>query len=216
MRRGNGFGSVIKLSGKRRRPYAARVTQGWTIDGKQIIKYIGYYPTKCEAVKALEAFNTDPYDLSASKITTLELFEKWKAEAVNAVSKSTIEGYSSAFRRAEEIHNMNFKDVKLGHLDAAMARCTPTMKKVFKNMAGHLYKYAMKHEIVEKDLSEFLQYETIVSKEKEVFKPEHIKLLWKNIHNHRYGDLPIILLYTGVRVNELLSLKCEAINQLEY
>lgn len=59
MRRGNGFGSVIKLSGKCRKPYTARVTQSWTIEGKQIIKYIGYYPTK-KVLQALEAFNADP------------------------------------------------------------------------------------------------------------------------------------------------------------
>lgn len=67
MKRGNGFGSVIKLGGKRRRPYAARVTQGWTLEGKQIIKYIGYYATKREAAKALEAYNTNPYELDVKK-----------------------------------------------------------------------------------------------------------------------------------------------------
>ena len=32
MRLPNGYGSVYKLSGKRRKPWAARVTTGWTFD----------------------------------------------------------------------------------------------------------------------------------------------------------------------------------------
>ena len=40
LRRGNGEGSIITLSGKRRRPYAVRVTEGWTPEGKQKYKYI--------------------------------------------------------------------------------------------------------------------------------------------------------------------------------
>lgn len=32
MRLPNGYGSVTKLSGKRRKPYVARVTVGWTTD----------------------------------------------------------------------------------------------------------------------------------------------------------------------------------------
>ena len=52
MRRGNGDGSIFKLSGKRRRPYAVRITVGWSDDGKQKYKYIGYYANKTEAKKS--------------------------------------------------------------------------------------------------------------------------------------------------------------------
>ena len=49
----NGYGAVVKLSGKRRKPYAARVTLKWTEDGKQIRKYLGFFRTRQEALKAL-------------------------------------------------------------------------------------------------------------------------------------------------------------------
>lgn len=35
MRNANGFGSVYKLSGKRRKPWIARKTKGWAIDENQ-------------------------------------------------------------------------------------------------------------------------------------------------------------------------------------
>ena len=74
----NGFGSVYKLSGNRRNPYAARKTQGWEIDeatgkSKQIYQIIGYYPTRKDALTALAEFNANPYDVNAAKVTFEEI-----------------------------------------------------------------------------------------------------------------------------------------------
>ena len=61
----NGFGSVYKLSGNRRNPYRAIVTERWLIDKdtgkwKQKRKTIGYYRTKNEAMIALADYNKSP------------------------------------------------------------------------------------------------------------------------------------------------------------
>ena len=39
----NGYGSVVKLGDKRRKPYAARITTAWTDDGKQEKKILGLF-----------------------------------------------------------------------------------------------------------------------------------------------------------------------------
>ncbi len=54
----NGAGSVYKLSGKRRNPWVARKTVGYTVVPETLkaypdYKFIGYYPTKQEALTAL-------------------------------------------------------------------------------------------------------------------------------------------------------------------
>ena len=36
----NGFGSITKLGGNRRKPFGVRITTGWK-DGKQVRKYLG-------------------------------------------------------------------------------------------------------------------------------------------------------------------------------
>lgn len=49
MRLPNGYGSVYKLSGNRRNPYAVRITIDWEeCDGKRIQKkkILGYFPPK--------------------------------------------------------------------------------------------------------------------------------------------------------------------------
>mgnify|MGYP006916208389 CR=1 FL=1 len=64
-----GYGSVYKLSGKRRKPYIARITVGWSDEGKQLYETIGTYETKQLAFSALAEYNNNPSDIKASKIT---------------------------------------------------------------------------------------------------------------------------------------------------
>ena len=42
----NGYGTVYKLSGNRRKPWIARKTRAWTDEGKQLFDIIGYYPKR--------------------------------------------------------------------------------------------------------------------------------------------------------------------------
>ncbi len=77
----NGFGSVYKLSGNRRNPYRAIVTERWLIDSdtgkwKQKRKTIGYYESKKDALQALADYNKSPYDVDASKVTFAEVYDR--------------------------------------------------------------------------------------------------------------------------------------------
>ena len=56
MRLPNGYGSVIKLSGKRRKPYAVRITIGFKLAGPadqphavQQYKYLEYFEKRADA-----------------------------------------------------------------------------------------------------------------------------------------------------------------------
>ena len=53
MKNGNGTGNIYKMKDKSRKPWAVRVTTGYTLEGKQIRKYIGTYETKREAQESL-------------------------------------------------------------------------------------------------------------------------------------------------------------------
>jgi len=56
----NGFGNVSKLPGKRRKPWRARKTAGWTDEGKQQYITIGYYEKQAQAIQALSEYNANP------------------------------------------------------------------------------------------------------------------------------------------------------------
>ena len=60
----NGYGSIIKLSGNRRKPYQVRITKGFTDEGKQIYMYLGYFAKRDEALIALSEYNSSPYDIT--------------------------------------------------------------------------------------------------------------------------------------------------------
>ena len=70
----NGYGSVVKLSGKRRKPYIVRKTVGWHYDkGKdkqvQDMITIGYAATRAEGLQMLADYNNNPFDTKAAKMT---------------------------------------------------------------------------------------------------------------------------------------------------
>lgn len=50
MRNPNGDGSAVKLGGNRKKPFAVRITTGYTDDGKQIYKYLSYHANRNEAL----------------------------------------------------------------------------------------------------------------------------------------------------------------------
>ena len=65
----NGFGSVHKLPGNRRKPWRARKTSGWVTDSKtgevkQKYVTIGYFSTQKEALQALVQILLERYAYS--------------------------------------------------------------------------------------------------------------------------------------------------------
>lgn len=209
MRNPNGFGSVIKLSGKRRKPFAVRVTTGWTNEGKQKYKYLSYHEKKTEAMLALAEFNKNPYDIDASRITFAEIYERWSEREYESLSYSSVKGYKSAYKKCSTLDDKVFKELRKNHLQGVIDEITaPSMAEVTKFLFMKLYKYALENDIVEKDYSKFVKLpKKAVADEKIPFTKDEVNYLWDNIDNIKYADLTLILLYTGMRIGELLDMK---------
>lgn len=210
MRRGNGDGSIFKLAGKRRKPYAVRVTIGWTNEGKQQYNYIGYYATKTEAKKALEEYNVNPFDLSTKNVTFADIHKIWTE--TNNLGHNVSRNYKSVYNRCTLLHNKKMREIKITDLKEQMEIFTPSTKKMYKVLINHLYKCANEHEIKIDNLSEYLTYEAHQVKEKTVFTNEEIQKLWNNLDNNFYADIPLILLYSGMRINELLNMELKDVH----
>lgn len=209
MRRANGEGSIFKLSGKRRKPYAVRITVGYTDEGKQIYKYVGYYSTKTEAKTAMREYLVNPFNLDHKSTKLKDVYDRWSDHA--DLAQSTMQSYSSAFNQAKQLHNMSMRDIKAAHLEAAMDQMKPHMRSVFKNAMGKVYTYAIKHEIVDKNLIGLISVKTTVeTKEKTPFTLAEINKL--KTFRHPLNDTVFILLYTGLRINELLEITCENVH----
>lgn len=209
MRRCNGSGSIIKLGGKRRKPYAVRVTAGWTDDGKQILKYLSYHEKKTDARRALDAYNVNPYDIDAAKITFEEIYERWSKTEFETLSNSMINSYRSAYKHCKPLYGKVFKDLRKSHLQAVVDSIkAPSMQDVTKFLFLKSYKYALENDIVNKNYAQFVKIaKKEETKEKKPFSREEIDILWENVDKVKYADLVLILLYTGMRIGELLNME---------
>ncbi len=216
----NKYGSVYKLSGKRRNPWVARKTVGWKqIPEKKksypIYQFIGYYPTRSEALQALAAFNEDPYELHLNTITFEEIYDKWSEIHFEKVSHSNINGYKAAFKLCSGIKDMKFVDIKLDHLQQVVDKSgknTPTLKKL-KIMFGLMYDYAVIHEIVTQDKRDMVRYIDISKPgnpkayDRKPFTKKAINILWNAEKSNEYLTVILMLIYTGVRIGEMLDLE---------
>ena len=220
MRMPNGYGSVYKLPGHRRNPWCARKTVGWKDDPAKkksfpIYKFIGFYPTKQEALQALANYNADPFDLNIEQMTLEELYDKWSDEHFKKVSDSNIKGVKASWKLCEKIKDMRLVDLKLDHFQKVCddsGKNSPTLKKL-KITLGLMYDYAVMHEIVSKDKRDMIRYVDIKKAgnpnafHRKPFSSAQIKTLWKAKDSNIYVSVILILIYTGVRIGELLNLE---------
>lgn len=211
MRLANGFGSVVYLGKKRRKPYGARITVGWTNEGKQIYKYLGYFEKRTQAFNCLVEHNKMP--LNVENLTFEQVYEEWKKRKFQEISKSTMNGYIIAYRRFKNLYKMPFKDIRTIHLQEIMDDPKNLSMSInIKVLANQLFKYALKHDICLKDYSKFIELPKMPESKKKVpFTNEEIQELWNGI-NFPYTDLLIILLYSGMRISELLEMKIENVH----
>jgi len=216
----NGYGSVYKLPGNRRKPWAIRITVSKTMDEdgkyKWKYKYLGYYETHSEALNALALYNTNPYDVDSVKITFAEIYEKWSAEHYPKVSTSNIHGYTAAYKVCFSLHNMKFNEIKKSHLQHIVDTCGknfPTLRKI-KVLFNMLFKFAMQNDVCSKDYSEFvdiIQYKNRNPDKinRSPFSIDEIEQIWKAIQVDEYYQQVLILIYTGIRISEFWELKKE-------
>lgn len=211
----NGFGSVHKLSGKRRNPWRARKTCGWELDSvtmknKQKYITIGYYATQKEALEALTAYNANPYDIKTKTVTFSEVYENWSKEHFKDIVPSAVRTWKSAYRYCEPLYNMKMNDIRVNHLEQTIrdADVGDNTKSRIKSLFNMLYKYAIKHEIVEKDYAQMCN--TVKKPKAQIvripFSNDEIQTLWDNT-SFPFVDMVLIGIYTGFRPQELSILK---------
>ena len=217
MKNANGTGSIIKLGGNRRRPYALKITTGYTIDGKQSRKIIGYYATKKDALNGLLEYNQNK-NIFISDMTFKNTYDMWSKNHFENVSKQTIKTIKNIYNSyVFKFNNYKIKDIKLIELQSFInvlkdsGLSTGTLKQV-KSVLNMVFNYALKNEYINKNMIEFLdigKHKKVL--ERKIFTNEEIKILWDN-EGKRDIDIILILIYTGLRVNELLTLENTKIN----
>lgn len=212
MRLPNGYGSVTKLSGKRRKPYIARVTTGMEFDEKkqdyvQKRFTIGYFEKRSEALEALAKYANNPYSVLDASMTLRQLWDMIK-DSVNA-TENRKKVYCTTFDKyMSGLADMSVKEIKTKHLQQAIDDCpygysTKTNMRVVMN---HLFRYACQNDLVEKNYVDFIQFEqekTIL--DREIYTDEQVCKLWDHSDIEEYA-LTLIFLHQGMRLKEFRDL----------
>ena len=123
MRNPNGYGSVIKLSGNRRRPYRVRKTIGWNEKGHPIYQSLGYTTTREEGMILLAEFNKDPWDIDKANITLAELYAMWWEKKVPKLGLAYTDHFKSAYKYCKSLHKLKYTNIKAYHMQEIIDNC---------------------------------------------------------------------------------------------
>lgn len=223
MRLPNGIGSVHKIGDdkRRRRPWRARVPSHLEFDpdkGKATQKYItiGYYENEKDAIAALFEYRKEPYSLEASTTTFADVFEMWKTKKFPEISLSGQRGYTTAYKHSEPLHNMKMRDIRTSHMEQIMATTTGgfQLQNKIKTLWGQLFRYAMEHDIVQKDYSAFVKVRDKQegTKRTAITAEDRQKLRQLAEAGDHDAQLAMIYIYTGMRPTELLEVRKENVD----
>lgn len=211
----NGYGSVHKLSGNRRKKYRARVTVGWDNNGKQLYEELGTFVSKTEALEVLAEYHKDPYAFKVGKTSFKDVFDLLIVDKQKRkITDKVIDKDKWAFTYCKDIEDMAFCDVKLFNLqkviDDIPEEQNATRKRV-KSVINQMYKFGRANDITTKFYSASISnigYNTH-SDLHQPFTKQEKELLWKNIDTIEYVDILLVYLYTGFRPSELLKIECK-------
>lgn len=209
MRNENGFGSIVcldKSGKKRRKPWAVRITTGWK-DGKQVRKYLGYYRTQADALIALAEYHKEGVDLDVSKMTLGEVYDQWIKRKEQTITISALRIHHMSYKRFGALKDMPIRDIKKIHLQNWLddIDLKPGSKGKLRSTMHQLFEYAMSYDIVVKNYAKDLEITEKIEKTGAIFIEDEIKLLWKNKDDALIRYI-LILIYTGMRIGELLSM----------
>lgn len=212
MRLPNGYGSVYKLKGNRRRPWIARVTVGWTDKGKQLYRTVGYFATKKEGLEALAQYHKKP-GLS-NDMTFGEVYHQWKATtAYTKLAPKTQAGYEDAWVHLSVLEKMPIKEVRKSNLQAVVDDLVArgigyaTCHKV-KVLAGIILKHALADDLVDQNYAAHVVLPEKTRSAKRTFTDLEIRSITKLAEaGDIWAGTVLILIYTGMRISELTGLK---------
>lgn len=215
MRNPNGYGCIKKLSGQRRRPFAFVVSE----NGKQRI--IEYFTNQADA----QIFQADynkvhlHHVLPGHQVTLAELYHRWLPAHIADTdpSDSALVSYANSFKHLsclqyEPFQNLKYMDYQRVIDGMRKSGLSYSSCKKVRSLISLLEKYAVKIELINKCYAPLLS----IGKNKAVrphhpFSRQKINRLWA--HCDEPGvDTVLILLYTGMRVGEMLNIQKADVN----
>lgn len=162
-------------------------------------------------MQGLAEYHKNPTAI-APGITLTELRDRWRGSlAYTKLGAKTQESYDIAWNHLSSLGKMSIKDIRVSHLQsvidemAAKGLSHSSCHKV-KVLAGRIFKAAIADGIVSQNYASLIVLPERETKAKEIFRDFEIKALERLAETDIWAGTILILIYTGMRISELLGL----------
>ena len=218
----NGYGSIVKLPGGRRKPYAVKTSYleeqpNGTVKRKR--RYLAYFAKREAALTYLAELNkglvVPEHRKHADTPTFAELYEKWKKYR-NSLKKrptdSTWKNYDIAFDMYTPVHEKKIISIRMQDLqDCITAKSSKSQSTIgnMRTIVRGMWSYAVANEYVESDITQHLcfEYTQAGTPIHTRFTDAEIKALWDALGTINNVDIVLMYIYTGCRPVELLDIE---------
>ena len=217
----NKYGTITKLSGKRRKPFCAKIYVGTEADDEaRTLKYkykvVGTYETRSEALRALSSANEHREELLKRGYTFAELFDDFMRVKESEAGKGRIDILNRTFSRLPELHNKIAKDITADLIEKTIvSNCeTDTARKNAIELCRAVLDYGMKRKgAVSVNVAQAakVNFATETKIKREPWTEDEIKALWKK-QGEWLADIILIQLYSGFRIAEVSGLRTDHID----
>lgn len=234
MKRSNGTGTVVKLSGNRRKPWMVKVPEYNTFSsftGRQIP--IGYFSTRPEADFCLAEYNKSHgiYDADKMQYTFADVYNDFKREKfptkeeqkimketrkkiIGKLGISNMWQISGSYKNSQILWNRKYVDLRKHDFESvvySVKDLSPSKLNHIISFFRKMDQYAMEQGIITMGYAQFLEIiPEEVQRPKVPFSTAEIEKIWEHQGNI-IADIVLVLLYTCMRINELLELETKNI-----
>lgn len=212
LKRPNGMGSVYKLPGRRRKPWAAVIP----VAGKRV--YLGAFETQTEAYRCLEAAYNQSNVSAIYDYKVSEIYDMLIDLNKDKLSKSGLTNYRSGYIYLEKYGKYKMRDIRTIHIQDAIKQAAAdgkgyaTWKKI-QNVASLMCQLAMANDLIDKNYAKLVTMPKAKEKaEKPSFSEAQLGKMWKLWKGNDVITAILAMCYVGLRINEFLDLKKEHVN----
>lgn len=237
-RRPNGSGTVVKLGGRRRKPFCAKVTldERNLTNGEKKRLVIGTFETYQEALNALslysltvnntiskkEAMEIDPevyqkvQDKMSKKVPTfLDIYYILDKDEFSLLSPQTQNSMHGAIKHLKKLHYLKIDQITLRMIQDVFDEdgSNHSTQVHMKTICTKVFRYAVVNQCIERN-DDYTSYIRIAKyEESDMHRPYTInEILALKKADTPEAHIMLIFIYTGVRINELLNINRDNIH----
>lgn len=234
MKRANGTGTIVKLSGNRRKPWMVKVpeyNEDGSFTGRQIP--IGYFSSRPEADLCLAEYNKShgTYDADKMQYTFADVYNDFKREKfptkeeqkimketrkkiIGKLGTSNMWQISGSYKNSKMLWNKKYIDLRKHDFESviySVKELSPSKLNHIISFFRKMDQYAREQGIITMGYAQFLEIiPEEVQRAKVPFNTSEIERIWEH-QGYIIADILLVLLYSCMRINELLEIEIKNI-----